>query len=416
MVKVSVIIPMHNVENYIEECLQSVINQTLTDIEIICVDDGSTDNSLEVLNKYKNLKNLIVMEQNNLGVARTRNNAINCATGEYIAFMDADDRYPSIDVLEELYKKARENNVLICGGSYSQLRGDKIVKKSRGELSHFKSEEFINYKDCQFSLGFYRFIYNRKMIVDNGIYFPDYSFFEDPPFLVHAMIVAKHFYAITNDVYYHRIGHQHRMFDKSLIIDMLSGMFDILELTNKADLAKLHVNIIDILFNSYYSFICMYIFLCSEVMSKFIKIKNILRKEYFVAEHRLELWESISIESIMEYKMNADLENKKFNEFLNKYETIMIFGAGKVGIMVEKYIENIYPNKVSNFLVSDNFNCNTKINNKYINSIYNVADNSKDVLILLAVHNNLVKEMLDILVELNIENYYIVDYQTFLLV
>lgn len=120
MPKVSVIIPVYNVEKYLRECLDSVINQALKDIEIICVDDGSPDNSLSILKEYANKdKRFVLIEQNNKGVATARNNAIDKATGEFVCFMDPDDYYPDDKVLETLYSKAVENNVYICGGEFS---------------------------------------------------------------------------------------------------------------------------------------------------------------------------------------------------------------------------------------------------------------------------------------------------------
>jgi glycosyltransferase involved in cell wall biosynthesis len=94
--KVSIVIPVYNVENYLKECLNSLINQTFKDIEIICVNDGSTDNSLNILNEYSQNDNRIkVFNQSNSGAAISRNNGIKEANGEYLAILDADDIYYS---------------------------------------------------------------------------------------------------------------------------------------------------------------------------------------------------------------------------------------------------------------------------------------------------------------------------------
>ena len=88
MVKVSVVIPVYNVENYLEECLESIINQTLKDIEIICINDGSTDNSLNILNEYAKKDNRIsVISQENQGQAVARNNGMKYINGEYFWFI-----------------------------------------------------------------------------------------------------------------------------------------------------------------------------------------------------------------------------------------------------------------------------------------------------------------------------------------
>jgi len=103
MPKVSVIIPVYNTEKYLGECLDSVLKQTLSDIEIICIDDGSTDNSLKILNKYaKKDKRIKIITQKNSGVINARNNAIAQAVSEYIYPLDSDDII-SPDCLEKLY-------------------------------------------------------------------------------------------------------------------------------------------------------------------------------------------------------------------------------------------------------------------------------------------------------------------------
>lgn len=90
--KVSIIVPVYNVENYLRKCLDSLINQTLKNIEIICINDGSTDNSLSILEEYASKdERIIVINQENAGVSSARNRGLEIATGEYIAFVDADD-------------------------------------------------------------------------------------------------------------------------------------------------------------------------------------------------------------------------------------------------------------------------------------------------------------------------------------
>lgn len=114
MAKISVIIPVYNTQKYLRECLDSVVNQTLTDIEIICVDDGSTDNSINILNEYKEQDSRIkVLTQRNTGAAVARNNGILHATGEYLYFTDSDD-YISHSLLEKMYNKVKEKNADIC--------------------------------------------------------------------------------------------------------------------------------------------------------------------------------------------------------------------------------------------------------------------------------------------------------------
>lgn len=117
-VKVSVIIPVYNVEKYLERCLQSVSNQTFKEIEIICVNDGSTDNSLEILNSFTQRDNrIIVLDKINTGVSDCRNKALEIARGQYIMFVDSDD-WINVNMIEKMYFLMREYDLDLSICSY----------------------------------------------------------------------------------------------------------------------------------------------------------------------------------------------------------------------------------------------------------------------------------------------------------
>lgn len=111
MVRVSVIIPVYNVEKYLEQCLKSVVSQTLNDIEIICVNDGSTDKSLSILEKYANNDSRIkIIDKKNSGYGNTMNVGIKAASGEYIGIVESDD-YVEKNMFEFLYKQAANKKI-----------------------------------------------------------------------------------------------------------------------------------------------------------------------------------------------------------------------------------------------------------------------------------------------------------------
>ena len=123
--KVTIIIPVYNLENYLQDCLNSAINQSLREIEIICINDGSTDCSLQILRRYeKNDERVTVIDRPNGGVASARNEGLNIARGEFIRFLDGDDLLPP-DACENLYKNAEKNksDILICGYDYISKEG-----------------------------------------------------------------------------------------------------------------------------------------------------------------------------------------------------------------------------------------------------------------------------------------------------
>ena len=108
MVKVSVIIPVFNVEDYLKQCLDSVVHQTLKDIEIICVNDSSTDKSLDILEEYaKTDWRIRVITQPNAGAGAARNKGMDVATGKYLAFLDSDDFF-ELNMLEKAYEMAED--------------------------------------------------------------------------------------------------------------------------------------------------------------------------------------------------------------------------------------------------------------------------------------------------------------------
>lgn len=110
MTKISVIVPVYNVEDYLGECLDSLITQTLSDIEIICINDGSTDNSLEILTNYSKRDSRIkIITQENKGLSSARNRGFEFINGKYTYFIDSDDILKS-DALEKLYNLACDKN------------------------------------------------------------------------------------------------------------------------------------------------------------------------------------------------------------------------------------------------------------------------------------------------------------------
>jgi glycosyltransferase involved in cell wall biosynthesis len=186
--KISVIIPIFNSEKYLSLCLTSVINQNLKNIEIICIDDGSTDKSLSILKKFQNLDNrLKIITQRNKGSGIARNKGIRISNGKYISFLDSDDIYPNNSTLELLYNKSSKYKSLICGGGLNEFEyiNNTIMLLNPQKKFIFNEEGFINYNTYQYDYGYYRFLYNKRFIKKNNIYFPNYLRYQDPPFFIY---------------------------------------------------------------------------------------------------------------------------------------------------------------------------------------------------------------------------------------
>ena len=240
--KVTVIVPIYNVEQYLRECLDSVISQTLADIEVICVNDGSIDKSQEILNEYswKDAR-IKIINQINQGAYAARNAAIDIAQGDYLCFIDPDDYYPDKFVLENLYIAAINNNALICGGEFQENKSGTIIKEWSGNLCQysFKKDGMVRYKDYQFEYGFHRFIYKTEFIKKNKLYFPQLSYYEDPVFFVNSMSRAKEFYALNRVTYSYRTGHKTVTWNYKKVLDLLKGIYRILVLAKENNYSNL---------------------------------------------------------------------------------------------------------------------------------------------------------------------------------
>ena len=243
-IKVSVIIPIFNMEQYLAECLNSVQSQSLSEIEIIAINDGSTDRSLEILNDYASKDCRIkIIDKKNAGVAAARNDGLKAAAGEFVAFMDPDDYYPNCYVLEKCYAAAKEHGVAIAGGDYRILSQDGTTKHERVREAYglqIAPKGLTEYKDYQYDYGYQCFIYSRELLTDNSIVFPPYSRFQDPPFFVKAMIAAKSFYALDEETYCYRVYFNSGKITARKAIDFIKGLVNNLLIAKDNDLAQLY--------------------------------------------------------------------------------------------------------------------------------------------------------------------------------
>lgn len=236
MSKVSIIIPMHNSVEFLAETLASVEMQTLDDIEVICVNDASSDATMDVYRLFagEDPRFKCIEFAENKGVAEARNAALCAADGEYIAFIDDDDWYPEPTTLEKLYRAASEHNAPIAGGSFSEFdnRTNRVTENysGKGHLScfTFTEEGRVEYRDWQGDFGFQRFIFKRSLIEEHHLRFPQLIRHEDPVFLVRAMVAAGWFYAIPDVVYRYRFHHKPRMLSQEAIDDAFEAIAEIL--------------------------------------------------------------------------------------------------------------------------------------------------------------------------------------------
>ncbi len=244
-VLVSVIIPCYNREQVLPAALKSVLSQTLHDIEVICVDDGSTDATAAVLSQFARQDARVhVISQNNQGSGPARNAGMDAASGEYIAFMDSDDAYPAPGVLDKLYHAAEKYRVDVAGGSLQICYADGSISYPAGSAmdgSVFTREGVADYSDYQYDFGYYRFIFRRSLLERNNIRFPALRRYQDPPFFVRAMYAAGKFAHIACPTYLFSANPGTKEWKTDLAVrEMLAGVADVLDFSRTKGLMKLH--------------------------------------------------------------------------------------------------------------------------------------------------------------------------------
>ena len=170
MDNVSVIVPIYNAESTIERCVNSILNQSYKNFELILIDDGSTDNSLKVIiNNYKNIKNIKIITQKNIGVARTRNKGIKIAKGKYIMFIDNDD-FIDIDYIEKHVDKIKKGFDVVISG-YRRVDEENRILCEKKLKNSFWSRYII--------ITPWARIFKRNFLLKNNIQFLNYDIGED---------------------------------------------------------------------------------------------------------------------------------------------------------------------------------------------------------------------------------------------
>lgn len=219
--KISVIIPVYNSEKYIAQCLESVINQPLKDIEIICVNDGSTDTSLDILNEYAlkdNRIKIISQAHTFRGAGSARNRGIETATGEYISFVDSDD-YIEKDFLQNLYETAKEYNAdVACSGVVRETENENIIQLKFNEIkvSDKPDDNLKVSKSLPFPYPWNK-IYKREFIVSYDIKYVEDTYYEDLIFTPFVITKAEKLISVP-DVFYHYIERENSVTTSSSAI------------------------------------------------------------------------------------------------------------------------------------------------------------------------------------------------------
>lgn len=185
---ISIIVPIYNAEKYLNRCIDSLINQTKEELEIILINDGSTDNSEKIIKEY-NDKRIKYFKNKNQGIGKTRNFGIEKTTGKYIMFVDSDD-YIEKDACEKLYSKAINNNLDIVICDFFKIND--LGETEQITIPDFEDSSLKENPDIitEF-LAPWAKLYSRELIIDNNIRFVENLKYEDAPFVIEALCCAN---------------------------------------------------------------------------------------------------------------------------------------------------------------------------------------------------------------------------------
>lgn len=255
--KISIVVPVYNADLYLEECLKSLVNQTLQDIEIICVNDNSKDKSLKILNKYaKNDERIKILNfEKTYGQSRARNVALESVSGKYVGFVDADD-FVDLDMFEKMYKKAQNADMVMCQAkvfddkvknykddSYFALDcfNDSFAEKP---FVHEDTKDFIS----EINVSVWNKIYRTDFLKKSGVKFQEGFIYEDLPYFYELYTQAKKVIFVKEFLYTYRVNTQNSTMmktDKNVKdrVDMASRAYDVLKKQKYFD--EIKANVVD---------------------------------------------------------------------------------------------------------------------------------------------------------------------------
>lgn len=210
MTKVSVILPVYNEEKYIRKAVDSVLNQPFDDFELIIVNDGSSDDTLDIIKGFED-ERIKLINQTNQGPGASRNNALEIATGEYIMFLDGDDWYCP-DALKTAYEEITSNDTDISIFQIIKYDGSEYSENSWFNLDNFPDafeERVFNPHECRdflfdISVSAAQKIFRREFLAEINARFPEGIYFEDMPFFFYTFLKSEKVSIIKRHLYVRR--------------------------------------------------------------------------------------------------------------------------------------------------------------------------------------------------------------------
>lgn len=318
--KISVVIPVYNASEYLQKCLDSLVYQTYSNLEIICINDGSTDSSLEILEEYaKKDSRIVIKSQENSGASVARNFGMKVATGDYISFVDADD-WVYLNLYQSFVDAIQKSDVEIWMfnvASYVEGVNDvapRVFFEATDWNNHESDDVIHTFDDCKrpFSrnLAVYNKIYKRSFLESCELTFPEGLKYEDQFFILKAFLNAKSI-KFTEDAFYrYRNYHQ-----TSITCNVSPKTFDIFDIV---DLVEEEINRLGV-YETYKYALFQYKY--TSYFQQYLICPNNLKQQYFetmkgrlLAAETQGLYQMIA-SRLANYQVFLKIKNSTFNEF-----------------------------------------------------------------------------------------------------
>lgn len=277
---ISIIIPIYNVSKYLFVCLDSVLSQTYKNIEVILVNDGSTDDSLNICNEYLSKDNrIILINQKNLGLSEARNSGLNIAKGNYICFVDSDD-FIDANYVKFLYENLIENNADISACDFYYFdETKKWINFKKINETYSNIDAISDILNCESNIGVVAWnkLYKKSLFTDNNIEFPKNKIFEDSFIMYYLFYKSNKISFINKELYYYR-QRSDSIINEKYSCKKLDKVEHVLELKKFLSDKKIDISVVDYETNIYLSLIND-IIKSNYIKNDFNLVRGIIKKE-----------------------------------------------------------------------------------------------------------------------------------------
>lgn len=412
--KISIIVPVYNVQMYLQECLDSVLGQAFDDYEVICINDGSTDDSLLILESYAQKDERIkIVTTENKGLSAARNLGMELATGEYICFLDSDDML-EIDALDRMCRGVSEQHIDMLIFDAKVIYSSEGIKNANNISAYFfrKGDEIKISKGSEvfcelierneYIVSACLMLVKKSFIEKENIRFYEGMLYEDVLYSAQCYLLAKKVKYVKDINYVYRIREDSittspvtwaNIRSRLICYDQMLGLLYTMDVNDRVRWAL------------------------KKYISTFVD--EIKHDKYLVQinedfENQLSVRESLHLYAMGVDSCNLDYEYRiyrsGFEELIRNSECIYIYGAGKVGSKIYHYIKNMgMQNKVKSFITTSNIE-----NGEYMQvpvvSIHNAQNTMiKKGLIVVAVRKKYQNEIINMLKNLELNNYLVIN-------